>query len=69
MDSSSSQCRPLAIDPTSFASTAALDSGTSQVTTISFSKPGTYVIFCPLHDRDGGKPHFEEGLLKTVDVK
>jgi hypothetical protein len=27
------------------------------------------VLFCPLADRDGGKPHFEEGLLKTVDVK
>ena len=39
------------------------------MTTLSFSKPGAYLLFCPLHDRDGGRPHFEEGLFKIVTVK
>ena len=30
---------------------------------------GQYIFFCPLSDRDGGKPHFEEGLLKVQTVK
>jgi plastocyanin len=60
---------PAFVDTSSFAGTGALDSGKSQVTSLTFAKPGTYVLFCPLHDRDGGKPHFEEGLLKTITVK
>ena len=27
------------------------------------------VLFCPPTDRNGGKPHFEEGMLTTVDVR
>ena len=57
------------MDTSSFANTAVLDSGKSDVTPFRFSKPGKYVLFCPLSDRDGRKPHFEEGLLTTVDVK
>lgn len=57
------------IDPSSLASTAGLDSGRSQVASLRFAKPGTYVLFCPLTDRDGGKPHFAEGLETTVTVK
>jgi hypothetical protein len=60
---------PAFVDPSIFDSTGALDGGRSQVTTLSLSKPGRYVLFCPLRDRDGGKPHFEEGLLKTITVK
>jgi len=48
--------------------TAVLDGGGSQTTTLDLRK-GTYVFFCPLTDRDGGKPHFEEGLLKKVEIK
>jgi len=29
---------------------------------------GQYVVFCPLTDRNGGKPHFLQGMLKTVTV-
>jgi hypothetical protein len=47
--------------------TAALDGGKSQTTTLNLP-PGRYVFFCPLHDRDGGKPHFLEGLLKQVVI-
>ncbi|TMM11719.1 MAG: hypothetical protein E6G00_04555 [Actinobacteria bacterium] len=60
---------PSFVDTSSFANTAVLDSGKSDVTPFRFSKPGKYVLFCPLSDRDGRKPHFEEGLLTTVDVK
>lgn len=47
--------------------TAVLDGGSSQTTTLNLP-PGRYVFFCPLHDRDGGKPHFLEGLLKQVVI-
>jgi hypothetical protein len=50
-------------------STAILDGGSSQTTTLDLKKPGQYIFFCPLTDRDGGKPHFEEGLLKLETVK
>jgi hypothetical protein len=60
---------PKFLDTSSFDTTAVLDGGLSQTTPININKPGKWVLFCPLADRDGGKPHFEEGLLKTVDVK
>ncbi len=49
--------------------TSVIDGGKSQVTSFTLQKPGKYVLFCPLRDRDGGKLHFEEGLLTTVTVK
>jgi len=49
--------------------TAALDSGQSTVAQLNLAGPGRYLLFCPLTDRDGGKPHFQEGLLTTVTVK
>jgi hypothetical protein len=45
-----------------------LDGGESQTLTLDL-KPGQYIFFCPLTDRDGGKSHDQEGLLKTVTVK
>jgi hypothetical protein len=48
--------------------TAILDGGKSQTTTLHL-KPGRYLFFCPLTDRDGGKSHFEEGLLAVETVK
>jgi hypothetical protein len=59
---------PKFVDRTSFYSTAVLDDGLSQTTPLLLNKPGRWVLFCPLPDRDGGKPHFEQGLLTTVDV-
>jgi hypothetical protein len=50
-------------------STALVDGGASQTATITLKKPGKYIFFCPLTDRDGGKPHFEEGLLSVEDIK
>jgi hypothetical protein len=61
---------PKFVDPRSFFATAVLDGGKSEVTRIQLSAgPGEYVLFCPLTDREGGKPHFAEGLLKRVRVK
>jgi hypothetical protein len=50
-------------------STAVLDGGLSQTTSLELKKPGQYIFFCPLTDRDGGKTHDQEGLLKVVTVK
>ena len=60
---------PSYVDQESAAQTAVLDSGKSLTTQLTFSKPGTYILFCHLKDRDGGKPHFAEGLLKTITVQ
>jgi hypothetical protein len=61
---------PKFIDQKSFTVTSVLDgTNKSEVTSLSLKKPGEYVLFCPLSDRDGGKSHLEEGLLTTVNVK
>jgi hypothetical protein len=60
---------PPYVDQQSFTSTSILDGGLSQVTDLTLNKPGTYVLFCPLTDRDGGKPHFAEGMLTQISVK
>ncbi len=59
---------PPFISPGPPVDTAVLDGGKSEVT--QFDLPaGNYAFVCFLSDRDGGKPHFEEGLLKQVEVK
>jgi hypothetical protein len=59
---------PPYLDISKFQSSAIIDGGKSQ--TLSLNLPaGQYVFFCPLTDRDGGKPHDQEGLLQTVTVK
>jgi hypothetical protein len=60
---------PKFVDTSSFYATAVLDGGKSQTTPLPIKQTGKWVLFCPLTDRDGGKPHFEEGMLKVVDVK
>jgi hypothetical protein len=59
---------PAYVDAANFQSTPILDGGKSQTLTLNL-KPGKYLFFCPITDRDGGKPHDQEGLLKTVTVK
>jgi hypothetical protein len=49
--------------------TAVLDGGLSQTTKLNLQKPGQYIFFCPLADRDGGKSHDQEGLLKVETIK
>ncbi|HEY0630750.1 MAG TPA: hypothetical protein VGC98_01745 [Thermoleophilaceae bacterium] len=60
---------PPFVDQASFTSTAVVDSGKSEVTSLDLKKPGEYVVFCPLTDRDGGKQHDQEGLVTRVTVK
>lgn len=63
----SSNKPPAFADLSTYTQSAILDGGRSEVTTMTFT-PGTYVLFCPLSDRDGGKPHFMEGMLAKVTV-
>jgi hypothetical protein len=60
---------PPFVDQSSFTATSVLDGGKSQVTSLALRKPGEYVVFCPLTDRDGGKQHDQEGLVTRVTVK
>jgi hypothetical protein len=59
---------PSYIDFEGAQSTAVLDGGKSQTTPLDL-KPGKYIFFCPLSDRDGGKSHDQEGLLAIETVK
>jgi hypothetical protein len=58
---------PSYVDQSSLVQTAALDGGKSLTTPLTFAA-GRYVFFCPLTDRNGGKPHFLEGMLKKVTI-
>ena len=60
---------PKFVDQTSFYTTAVIDGGKTQVTPLSLRNPGRWVLFCPISDREGGKEHFKQGMLKIVDVK
>jgi hypothetical protein len=60
---------PKFLDPSSFTQTAVLDGGKSSATELNLVGPGRYVLFCPLADRDGRKPHLAEGLITQVTIK
>jgi len=60
---------PSYVDRSTISTTAALDGGKSLTTQLVLLKPGRYVLFCHQTDRDGGKPHFAEGLITTVTVQ
>jgi hypothetical protein len=60
---------PSYVDGTTNSSTAVIDGGKSLNTQLIIRKPGKYVFICHLTDRDGGKPHFAEGLITQVTVK
>ena len=60
---------PPFLDQSTFTSTSLLDSGKSEVTSLALHKPGEYLLFCPLTDKDGGKAHDQEGLVTRVTVK
>jgi hypothetical protein len=60
---------PPFLDFSTFSSTSILDAGKSEVTSLTLRKPGEYLLFCPLQDKDGGKSHDQEGLVTRVNVK
>ncbi|MDX6608031.1 MAG: hypothetical protein QOD14_2571 [Solirubrobacterales bacterium] len=69
-DLASSGPPPSYVDARGIQSSAILDGGLSQTTTLDLKKPGQYLFFCPLMDRDGkGKSHDQEGLLAVQTVK
>ncbi len=59
---------PAFVDFEDAQATAVIDGGLSQTLNLDLKKPGEYIFFCPMTDRDGGKPHFEEGLLAVEQV-
>jgi hypothetical protein len=61
---------PPYVDASGIQSSAILDGGLSQTTTLDLKAPGQYIFFCPLLDRNGkGKSHDQEGLLSVQTVK
>jgi hypothetical protein len=61
---------PPYVDAAGAQSTALIDGGDSQTLSLDLKKPGQYIFFCPLTDRDGkGKPHDQEGLLSVETIK
>ena len=57
------------VEEQTFSSTAILDGGKSQVTQFTLSKPGRWLLFCPLTDRGEKEEHDKQGLAKIVTVK
>jgi hypothetical protein len=60
---------PSYVDQSVNSSTSVLDGGKSETTQLILPKPGKYIFLCHLSDRDGGKPHFAEGLITKVNVQ
>jgi hypothetical protein len=55
-------------DEEGFLSTAVLEGGEDQLVTLDL-KPGRYVLFCFITDRQGGPPHALKGMVDEVEVK
>jgi hypothetical protein len=55
-------------DEESFQSTAVLEGGEGQFVTLDL-KPGRYVFFCFITDRQGGTPHALKGMVDEVEVE
>lgn len=51
-----------------FQSTAVLEGGEGQLVTLDL-KPGRYVLFCFITDRQGGPPHALKGMVDEVEVR
>jgi hypothetical protein len=48
--------------------TAVVEGGESQLVTLNL-KPGKYVLYCFISDRQGGPPHALKGMVDEVEVK
>lgn len=55
-------------DEKNFQSTAVLEGGEGQLVTLDL-KPGRYVFFCFITDRQGGPPHALKGMVDEVEVE
>lgn len=47
--------------------TAVIDGGVAQNISLEL-KPGKYAVVCFISDREGGKPHAEEGMIKELTI-
>jgi plastocyanin len=50
-------------------STAAIEGGDSQNATLTLEKPGQYVLYCFVSDRQGGPPHVAKGMVDKITVE
>jgi hypothetical protein len=48
--------------------TAVIDAGDSQTVTLNL-KPGRYILYCFISDRQGGEPHVFKGMVDEVEVE
>lgn len=55
-------------DEKGFLSTAVVEGGEGQLVTLDL-KPGRYVFFCFITDRQGGPPHALKGMVDEVEVR
>jgi hypothetical protein len=55
-------------DEEGFLSTAVVEGGEGQLVTLDL-KPGRYVLFCFITDRQGGPPHALKGMVDEVEVR
>jgi hypothetical protein len=55
-------------DEKGFLSTAVLEGGEGQLVTLDL-KPGRYVLFCFITDREGGQAHALKGMVDEVEVR
>jgi hypothetical protein len=55
-------------DEKTFKSTAVIEGGEGQLVTLDL-KPGRYVLFCFISDRQGGPPHALKGMVDEVEVE
>jgi hypothetical protein len=55
-------------DEKDFQTTAVVEGGESQLVTLDL-KPGRYVMFCFVSDREGGTPHALTGMVDEVEVE
>jgi len=55
-------------DEEGFLSTAVLEGGEDQLVTLDL-KPGRYVFFCFVTDRQGGPPHALKGMVDEIEVE
>lgn len=56
------------LDEKATQSTAVIEGGESQLVTLDL-KPGRYVLFCFVTDRQGGPPHVLKGMVDEVEVE
>lgn len=48
---------------------AVIDPGLSEITHVTLKTGSSYAVLCFISDREGGPPHFMQGMLAKVDIK